>query len=235
MGEQRYVFAALAQRRDEQRDHAQAIVKVFTEPPGFDFVLQVAVGGRDGARVDLHRFSRPDAANLSFLQCAQQFDLQGRARLADLVQKDRPAFGLLEQAFLICDRAGEAPSRVAEELGFEQRFGQRAAIDRDEGLRRARAVAVYGAGDQFLARTRFADDQHGRAVSRYSGDLFVKLYHLATVANQPGRSVTGVKFFQIVVPRRGLLAAGLDRPSRHGDDLLNVERLTDEVERPLAD
>ncbi len=64
--------------------------------------------------------------------------------------------------FLIRDGAGERAPRVAEELGFEQRLGDRAAIDGDKRPRRARAVAVNRAGHQLLARAAFAEDEHGR-------------------------------------------------------------------------
>ena len=38
--------------------------------------------------------------------------------------------GRLEDALRIADRAGKRALDVAEELGFEQRFGERAAVDR---------------------------------------------------------------------------------------------------------
>ena len=45
----------VAQRRDMQRDDVEPIVEVLAEPTGFDFPLQVLVGGGNDAYVDLNR------------------------------------------------------------------------------------------------------------------------------------------------------------------------------------
>src|SRR3712207_9287067 len=51
---------------------------------------------------------------------------------------------------LVRRRAGERALGVAEQLRLKKGFGQRAAVDGDEGAVGARAVVVYGAGDEFL-------------------------------------------------------------------------------------
>ena len=61
------------------------------------------------------------------------------------------------------------PWAVAEELGFEQRFGNRAAVDRHERAVRAAAVGVESAGDERLAGAALAGHED-RAVG--VGDLF---------------------------------------------------------------
>src|SRR5207244_4453622 len=58
----------------------------------------------------------------------------------DLIQEHRSAAGLLEQAFRIADGAGECAAHVPEQLGFQQRFDDGAAIDRDKRLTPAPAV-----------------------------------------------------------------------------------------------
>jgi hypothetical protein len=57
---------------------------------------EVAVGGRDDAHVDLHGLVAADALELALLQHAQQLHLDGRGDLADLVEEERAAVGLLE-------------------------------------------------------------------------------------------------------------------------------------------
>src|SRR5436190_22636007 len=70
----RNVLAAMAQRRDRQRQHMQAIEQVFAELPGFNEVEQLAVGGRDDADIDLHGLAPADGFDGAFLQSAQELD-----------------------------------------------------------------------------------------------------------------------------------------------------------------
>jgi hypothetical protein len=114
------------------------------------------------------RARRAHRPELAFLQHAQQLDLEGRAGVADLVEKDGAAVGLLEAAAAVFIGAGEGAALVAEKFGFEQLVGQRAAVLDDEGLVGAPAAVVDGARQHFLAGARFAADQH-REVER--GDL----------------------------------------------------------------
>ena len=57
--------------------------------------------------------------------------------------------------------AGEAARLVAEQLGFDQIFGQRRAVHDDQRPRPARRQMVKPLGDQLLAGPALADDQHG--------------------------------------------------------------------------
>ena len=60
---------------------------------------------------------------------AEQQALHARGRLADLVHEHRAAIRQLEDARAIAIRAGEAAAHVTEQLGLEQRLGQRGAVD----------------------------------------------------------------------------------------------------------
>ena len=55
-----------------------------------------------------------------------------RRHLADLVEEEHAAVGLLDAARLGADGAGERAALVAEQLRLEQLIGQRRAVDRDE-------------------------------------------------------------------------------------------------------
>src|SRR3546814_8614877 len=81
-------------------------------------------------------------------QHAQQPRLKIGRHVADLVEKQRTAVGLLEAAFALRRGAGESAALVAEELGFQQVLGNRFGLDRDERSGRARTVGVHGARDQ---------------------------------------------------------------------------------------
>ena len=53
-----------------------------------------------------------------------------------------------------------APFSWPNSIDFDEIVGDRAAVDRDEGLRAPLAGAVDGARDQFLADAGLAFDQH---------------------------------------------------------------------------
>ncbi len=67
--------------------------------------------------------------------------------------------GLADQARLVTVGAGEAAADVAEELGLEQRLGDAAAVDGDEGAADARALRVDQLRDDFLADSGLAQDE----------------------------------------------------------------------------
>ena len=50
--------------------------------------------------------------------------------LADLVEEERAAVGLLEAPLATRDRAGERAALVAEQLALEERLGERRAVQR---------------------------------------------------------------------------------------------------------
>src|SRR5690606_28459361 len=59
------------------------------------------------------------------------------------------------------DGAGEGAFLVAEQLGFEQGFGNGGAVDRDEGLVGALTAGVDVFGNDFLAGAALAGDEDG--------------------------------------------------------------------------
>ena len=101
----------------------------------------------------------------------------------DFVEEDRAAVGLHELAHLVAGGAGEGAGHVAEQLAFQQRFGQRPAGHFDEGLVAARAAAVDGPRDHRLARAALAGDQHGGPGVGDAVDDVVDLQHAVVVAD----------------------------------------------------
>ena len=150
--QQRDVVAALAQGRQHDREHVQAVVEVAAEAAVGDHRGQVAVGGGHQAHVHLDRLGAAQALELLLLQDAQQLGLQLQRDVADLVQEQRAPVRQLEAADLLADGAGEGALLVAEQLALQQPRGDGRAVELDEGAARARAQVVHGAGDEFLAR-----------------------------------------------------------------------------------
>ena len=132
--EQRDVLAALAQRRQVDRDDVEAVEEVLAHRPLRHRRLEVAVGGGDEPHVGLDVLRVADAPDLALLDGPQELDLQQRRDLGDLVEEQRAAVGRGEEAHLVGDRAGERSLHVAEQLGLHQALGDRPAVDGDERL-----------------------------------------------------------------------------------------------------
>ena len=103
---------------------------------------------RHDARVEGHLGVAADRAHRALLQRAQQLGLELQRQLADLVEEERAALGLAEQAGARGLRVGERAADVAEELAVEEVLGQRGAVDRDE-----RALARGGCASWIFRAT----------------------------------------------------------------------------------
>ena len=114
--------------------------------------------------------SAADSLELPLLQDAQQLGLHARRQFSHLVQEHGAAGRLFQLAAFLHYRAGERALFVAEQLAFQQRFGERGAVDGHKRLRCARAVAMDGARHQFLAGAAFAAHQHRGHGGRRLGD-----------------------------------------------------------------
>ena len=108
----------------------------------------------------MNRLRSADADHDFFFQHAQQLGLAAEAQVADLVEKQRAAGGQLELALAAFVGVGEGPFLVAEQFAFQQRFGNRRAVDGDERLVAAAAEVVNRLADDFLAGAVFAQDQN---------------------------------------------------------------------------
>ena len=204
------VFAALAQRRQRDHDDTQAVEKIFAELLFLHRRFQVAMRGGDDAHVHRDRFLAAQALEASFLQHAQQFHLRARGQVADFIEEDRAAVGLLEAADAARVRAGERAAFVAEEFALQQRLGDGGAVDGDERLLRAVAVLVDGARDQFLAGAGFAADEHGDRLGGDAANLLVDRLHGAAVADDSVARRRGAAHFH----RLGHQPAAGERPWR---------------------
>ena len=109
-----------AQRRHFDANDVQAVQQVFAEQVFLDARLEILVRRGDDAHVDLDRQLAADAIELAFRQHAQQARLQLRRHVADLVEEQRAAVGLLEASAAQFGRAGERALLVAEQFRLEQ-------------------------------------------------------------------------------------------------------------------
>ena len=99
---------------------------------------------------------------------AQQFRLKAKIHLADFVEQQRAAVGLLEFADAAGDSAGEGAFFVAEEFGFQEISGIAAQLTEINGLLARATFAVDIACHHFLAG---ADSPVIRTLASLPGDL----------------------------------------------------------------
>src|SRR5690606_35136269 len=99
---------------------------------------------------------------LPVFQRSKQFGLKRKGQLADLVQEQRAAVGLLEESPVGLLRAGERAARMAEELALEEGLGDPGTVDRDERPAPARRGDVDRAREDSFSRAAFPGQQHRR-------------------------------------------------------------------------
>ena len=141
------IFEAIAQRRQGQRENVDAVEEVTAEFVISDAVFEVAVSGHDDADTDLDGLIATDAFDFTFFEDAKKLGLHGDGHIADLVEEESAALGLLEFSDVASGRAGESTFFVAEEFGLDQFGGNGGAIECDEGVFVARRFLVNGARD----------------------------------------------------------------------------------------
>ena len=229
VGEDRDLLGALPERRHHDLDHVQTVVEVLAEAAAGHRLLEVLVGGREDAHVDLHGGPPPHPGELAVLEDVEELALQGRVKIADLVEEDGPAIRRLELADLELMRTGEGAALVPEELALQQLARDRRAVDLDERAALAHRLLVDRARDHVLARAGLAHDEH-RDVD--AGGLLDDLAHLTHPRAAPQPDFLAQPRARIVVRRAIPAAAGARE--RALDDVLKVfgaEGLLQEVVR----
>ena len=153
---------------------------------------QIAVGRGDHAHVDAAVGaigSHP--LDVAGVHEPQKQPLHAGGRFADFVHEHRAAIGLFQLARAVAVRAGEAAAHVTEQLRFEQRFGQRRAVDGDERNAIALAGRVNETRDHFLADAAFARDENLRVAARGILDLAAQRLEGAAQADERNGIVLG--------------------------------------------
>ncbi|MEZ4388816.1 MAG: hypothetical protein R3D98_14830 [Candidatus Krumholzibacteriia bacterium] len=171
------VLAPIAQRGQRDGQDRQAVVEVFAEPALPHGHLEVAVGGRDDAQVDvaLHRVAQAVEGALG--QQAQQLGLGGHGQVAHLVEEEGAAVGRRGQSLAVGLRAAEGALDVAEELPLEHGVGDRGHVHGHERLVGAGALAVDQLRHHLLAGAGLAGQQDGLVVGREHVDRLQRLLH----------------------------------------------------------
>ena len=165
--EHRDVARPLAQRRNRDRKHRQPEIEVLAEagaPPRRPSGPCWSRPRR--ARPPGRRAFRRRARTASPRARAGSWPGGGSGRSPISSRKSVPRCASSNLPGLRPAAPGERPLLVAEELGLEQRLGNRRAVDRDEGPVGPRAQRVQRAREELLAGAALAFEQHGRVGRR---------------------------------------------------------------------
>ena len=153
------------------------------------------------------RLRASKAFELPLLQSAQQLRLQVHGDIADFIEEKSAVISQLEAAALLDQRSGERTLFMTEQFALHQSRRNGRAVQADECSRTARAAIMNGPGDQFLARTGFAVQQHSGTGGRHDGYLIQHLADGGTLANDILEVVLGFVF--LLRDRAARLPGGL--------------------------
>src|SRR5215471_12544645 len=158
--QERQVLTPLAQRWQRYRKDVEPVIEIFPKVAGGYMLDQIAVGCRNDTHIHAGGLHRSQALEFAVLQYAQELGLQVEGEFADLVQEDRAGIREFEASYLAGEGAREGALLMPEEFTLDERRGQGRTVDFDQRPVFARTAVVNGPRDEFLARTRFAQDQY---------------------------------------------------------------------------
>lgn len=146
------IGSSLTERRNLDRYHAEPIVEILPELSGLHHLLQVPVGSRDNADIDIDIAIGTYPLYLLFLQSPQQLRLQMDRKFSDLIEKKSSLVGYFKFSCpaALC-RAGKCPFCIAKEFAFQQVVRNGSAVDRYKRSVRPSAGIVDRLSKQLLA------------------------------------------------------------------------------------
>lgn len=107
--------------------------------------------GGDDSSVELLPGVRSEPTKLTSFKRAEELRLKVDGELANLIQEERAAARVLQDACLRIDRAGKRTSNVTKELRFDELRSDGAGVKDRERTVLPRAVFVDGARQELLA------------------------------------------------------------------------------------
>jgi hypothetical protein len=153
------------------------------------------------------------------------------AQRFELVEEQRPAARLRDQAVACFLRIGEGAAGVAEEFALDEAVGDRAAVHRKERRIPPRAEMMDGARGQLLSGARLTGDEHRNVQRRHLTDQLQRALKAGGVANEieAGERLPIGDVLGIILVRpwsHGFLQAPPNNCCRQtrSSDLLNVRR-----------
>src|ERR1700741_649022 len=155
------VVPALAERRQRDGDHIDAIKKIGAKSATRDFLLQQAVGGTDHSSVQLLFFVIANSGEMAVLKDVKQFCLQTGIEFGNLIQKKCSALRHLDAPGLSRMRPGEGALLESEQLAFDERSRDRRTIYLYERTLIPGRALMNKASQDLFAGAAFAQYQYG--------------------------------------------------------------------------
>src|SRR5262249_27518400 len=138
------------------------------------------------SHVDAHGLCLSKRLDLSLLQKPHELWLDLQGKVANLVQKESPAVGGLDDPGIVGRRSGERASPMTEELTVDYFFWRRGAVEWKKDRSCTRRLSVDVSGDQFLAGSGFSGDQHGDVAGSDLVDPLDDVEHRGASDYKPG-------------------------------------------------
>ena len=142
----------------------------------------------------------PKTGDQTLLQHAQEFHLQADGHALDLIQEQRAALGIFNEANAALLGVGEGTCFVSEQLTVDEILRKRSAIDRHKTRLAAAAALVQSARDNFLAGPSLAMDKHSRIGASHIDDFIAQGLDGGRVADQAGSNAGTICEFRFEPP-----------------------------------
>src|SRR5690554_5011900 len=159
-GDDDRILAALPEWGQMKIHDVEPVVEILAEGPLFDHFGKIAMGRRDDPNIDRLGTIGAHALHHPLLERTKKLHLKVEGHLAQLVEKERAALGLLKTTGARCHCAGEGALNVTEEFGLEEVFGDGAAVDDNEGAIAPIGTAMDLARDELFTGSGFTCDEH---------------------------------------------------------------------------
>src|SRR5271154_4344340 len=155
-GEQRKIFAAIAQRGKMNFHGVEAEEQIFAKASRGALLMQVSIGSRKQTHIHSLGLRRANTFQIAGLEHAQQFGLLAQRHIGNFIQKESAPIGQLEAPDAVRARVCKRSFDVAEELAFKGSLSQRAGVDGDQRASRARGERMQRLRYDFFARAMLA-------------------------------------------------------------------------------
>ena len=221
--QQRNVFGTLAQGRNSDGNHIQAVVEVASKLFFIYHFLQVAIGCGHQTDINFLRLRAAKAFEFPLLQGAQKFWLNFQRNVSHLVQKQRALICQLKPSGLLHNRAGESAPLMAKQFALEQTRGNRRTVELYQGPILAAAAIMDSASDQFLSGASLSQQQYGRIACSHGFDQLQYLPESRTLPNDSCKvGLAANLIFQVELFLRELVLQVFDFAI--GQGILNGDR-----------
>src|SRR5262249_17816385 len=158
----------VAERRDMDRKHIQAVEEGFSEAALIHGRIQISICRRQHPHINVYWLISTDSFEFSFFQNTKKGDLPLLPKFSHLLPEDCSALGRFKATEPSLQGACESAFFVTKQFGSDQRGRNRGTVDANEGTIGTLRRVVDRARNQLLAGSSLALNQHGGISRRYA-------------------------------------------------------------------